>query len=73
MTKLKTKVSTEKSNGIKQYVMRGCDLKGKGAMLALGLTYASNGYKGEITIDADFISALLGEYAEIAVKESNHA
>jgi len=69
--KNKTSKKAQTSNGIKQYVMRGCDLKGKGAMLALGLTYASNGYKGEITIDADFITALLGEYAEIAVKASN--
>lgn len=57
----------------KSDVMRGCDLKGKGAMLAFGLIYASNGYKGEITMDTEFISALLGEYAEIAAKASNHA
>lgn len=51
--------------------LRGCDLKGAGAMLALGLTYASAGYKGEFIVDAEFVKALLKEYTDVALPKHN--
>jgi hypothetical protein len=55
----------------KPIVMRGCDLKGKGSMVALSLTYANAGYTGEFTLDAEFVKALLKEYTDVALPKYN--
>ena len=65
-------IDTTQSKPIaKPIIMRGCDLKGRGAMLALGLTLANAGYTGEFTLDADFVRALLKEYIDVALPKHN--
>ena len=63
--------TSKSGNDAKPIVMRGCDLKGKGSMLALSLTYANAGYKGEFTLDAEFVKALLKEYTDVTLPKHN--
>ena len=50
-------------------ILRGQDLNGKGAMLVLALTHATNNCSGDITIDSDYVRALLIEYTELNKSE----
>ena len=68
---IKVQPTSENGNDVKPIVMRGCDLKGKGSMLALSLTYANAGYKGEFTLDAEFVKALLKEYTDVTLPTHN--
>lgn len=56
----------DSSKGIaKPLVMRGCDLKGRGAGLTLGLIFAKAGGKGEFVMDGEFVQALLNEMVQL--------
>jgi hypothetical protein len=69
---MSTKVQPKKSsrNSGKPPVMRGCDLKGRGAGLALSLIFAEAGGKGEFIMDGEFVQALLNEMVQIGLKRN---